>query len=103
MASTLCAGVGWTYLIVSVMEECPVHHVPKSRQILVDSRRTALLKPCDLESLDRGHVYLRDLYSKKFEKRFRTHPIPLMSRGFILGLRPRQEPLNELGEVRGFL
>src|SRR5262245_681377 len=79
-----------------------VHHVPKSRQIPVDSRRTALLKPCDLESLDRRHVYLRDLSSKKFEKRFRTHPIPLMSRGFILGLRPRQELLNELAEVRGF-
>src|SRR6266542_1158109 len=80
-----------------------VHHVPKSRQIPVDSRRTALLKPCDLESLDRRHVYIRDLSSKKFEKRFRTHPIPLMSRGFILGLRPRQELLNELGEVWGFL
>src|SRR5688572_30126134 len=80
-----------------------VHHIPKSRQIPVDSRRTALLKPCDLKSLDRRHVYLRDLSSKKFAKRFRTHPIPLMSRGFILGLRPRQELLNELGEVRGFL
>src|SRR5215510_7624561 len=80
-----------------------VHHVPKSRQIPVDSRRTALLKPCDLESLDRRHVYLRDLSSKIFEKRFRTHPIPLVSRGFILGLGPRQELLNELAEVGGFL